>query len=128
MTQFDIKGPEPSKKEVEEKKRAVEEHVKPTFGSGEAFKLDANYRKLASFLELKPEDRDDVEVAQKVAFIRDYTGEKEELDAMVKIRDMIHKLGLPTQGKELVKSLYAYARLSKERERIDKEISLITKV
>lgn len=121
--QFDIVGPQPSQQEVEENRRATEEHVVPSFGSGDTFKVDPNYYRMANFLGLKDTDRLDSDIANKVSFIRDFTKEKSESDAMVKIRKMIRSLGISSQGKDLVTKLYAYTRLAKDREDIDKEIS-----
>lgn len=127
---FDIKGQEPSPQQIVETARATTgiHDVKPMFGSGDAFKLDPNYHKMADLLELGDEDRMDVELAQKLAYLRDFTGEKEEVDALLKVKQMIRDLGIPTKGKELTKTLYQYARLAKDRERIDKEIKVITNI
>ena len=130
MAGFDIKGPEPTSQQVEETARATTgiHDVKPSFGSGDAFKLDPDYHKMADLLGLKDDERMDIELAQKLAFIREFTGEKEEVDALLKVKQMIRDLGIPTIGKELTKTLYQYARLAKDRERIEKEIKVITNI
>ena len=127
---FDIKTQEPSPQQVTETARATSgiHDIKPSFTSGDAFKLDPNYHKMADLLGLKDEDRLDIGLAQKVAFIRDFTGEKEEVDALLKVKQMIRDLGITTVGRDLTKTLYQYARLAKDRERIDKEIKVITNI
>lgn len=123
---FDIQGKEPTSQEVTEAKRSVTENIKPMFGTGDAFKLDPNYHKMADLLGLDDGERMDIDLAQKLSYLRDFTGEKEEVDALLKVKQMIRDLGIPTRGKELTKTLYQYARLAKDRERIDKEIQVIT--
>lgn len=112
-----------------EKQKALDRNqnarIEPSFGSGDTYKYDMNYHKMADFLGLKKDDKMDFDIAQKVAYLRDFTKEKDELDAMVKIRDVIKQLGVTFQGKELVNHLYKYTRLYQDRIRVDKEISLL---
>lgn len=106
-------------------------------GGKENFKYDEKYHKMADFLGVKQDDKMDSELAEKIAFIRDFTGETEELEAMIKIRDMKRRLGTSIQGKDLVKALYQLARLEglkkdttqkyqKEMEKLNKEADLLT--
>jgi hypothetical protein len=129
---FDIKGPilppEVVAKQEREETRRVEEHVTPTFTRGDEYKLDPNYHKMADLLGLKDDERLDVDIAQKLSFLRDFTGEKEEVDALLKVKQMIRDLGISSRGKELTKTLYQYARLAQEREKINKEIKVITNI
>ncbi len=122
---FDIAGKPDSPQQIAEGARSVTEHVKSTFGSGDAYKLDPNYHKLADLLGLADDERMDLDIAHKLSFLRDWTGETDEVDALLKIKQMSKELGLSTKGKELTKSLFVYARLINDRERIDKEISLV---
>lgn len=128
---FDIgsKGeiPQPTiqEKAEEARKSDFDGKIGTTVSSGNLFRTDPNYLEMADFLGLDDSDRMDVEIAQKVAFIRDSTKMTDEIDARLRIKDMIRDLGLSSKGKDLVKSLYKYTRLYSERERIDKEISLI---
>jgi hypothetical protein len=122
---FDLKGPVETPQQVAESSRMNTNNIRTSFGSGDAFKLDPNYHKLADLLGLRDDERMDLDIAHKLSFLRDWTGETDEVDALLKIKQMSKELGLTTKGKELTKSLFVYARLINDRERIDKEISLV---
>lgn len=124
MSNIIIASP-PTEQQVKEQARKADNNVVTSISSKSAFKYNVKYHKMTDFLGLTTDDKMDSDLAEKVSFIRDYTKEKDELDAMVKIRDMIRDLGLQSKGKELVVNLYKYARLASERERIDKEINLL---
>jgi hypothetical protein len=112
--------PEPTKTE---QKPSPEQSVSTP---GEAsFKFDKDYHGLSDFLGLSQEDRLNEEVAQKVSFIRDFVDEVDELDATIKIRDLIRSLGVPEKGKTLVKTLYEYTRLESQKDTIEKKQSLL---
>lgn len=123
-----ITPPPPTPQQAEEQKRnsSGKHDIKSAISADTAFKYNYDYHKMADFLGVKKDDKMDKDVAEKIAYIRDYTKEKDELDAMVKIRDMIKSLGFQSQGKDLIINLYKYVRLASEREKIDKEIDLIT--
>lgn len=123
---FDIQGPAQTPQQKEEASRANDEHVSLSFGTGDAYKLDMNYHKMADFIGLNDQERMDQKVANKVAYLRDFTKEVDDLDAMIKIRDLKKSMGLQSKGKDLLNNLYQYARLIQERQRIDKEMSLIS--
>lgn len=120
-----IPVPAVSKEQVAEEQKVATGRYEASGGSGDTYKADPNYHKMADFLGLQQQDRIDSDMANKIAFIRDATKETDELDAMVKIRDMIKQLGVSYQGKELVNKLYQYTRLSANMETIQKEMSLL---
>lgn len=95
-----------------------------SLSADDQWKYDPNYLKMADFLGLQDMDRHDYDVAKKIAFLRDFTEAKEEVDAKIKLKEIIADLGVQSKGKELVKHLYEYARLYQDKTRIDKEMSL----
>lgn len=123
---FDIKGVEQTTTQIQEAARATTQKVEPVFGQADAFKYNPEYNQMADFLGLDGEERHNIEWANKINFIREFTKESDETNARVKIKEMMRSLGINTKGKELIKTLYQYSRLAQEREKIDKEISLIT--
>lgn len=110
---------------VEQQNPTSEGRIEPSMTEGEAYRYDPKYYKMTSFLGLQEGDRYDTDVANKIAFIRDFTGEKSEVDAMIQIKKMIKKLGIPVKGKELVQTLFQYARLKSDEQTIRKELSLL---
>lgn len=97
----------------------------PSMTEGEAYRFDPKYHRMTDFLGLQEGDKFDTDTANKIAFIRDFTGEKSETDAMIKIKKIIRKMGIPVKGKELVKTLFQYARLKSDQENIKKELQLL---
>lgn len=121
-----IVGPEETPKQIEEAARKADQNVQQAGGNKEdALKMNMEYQKMADFLGVKTEDKGDMELAGKISAIRDYVREPDELNAMIRIRDIIRSLGIQSKGKDLINNLYQYVRLASDRERIDKEISLL---
>ena len=118
-----ITAPPPTPQQVAERERQNITNVRTSFGSGDYFKYDPNYHRMADFLGLSEENKNDLTIAQKVSFLRDFTGEKTEVDAMVRIKGIIRELGLPMKGKELLDELYKYTRLAQERDSVNKKIT-----
>lgn len=95
-----------------------------SFSGSDTWRYDPHYLQMTEFLGVKDEDRHDDNLAKKISFIRDFTGEKDETEAKVKIKQMIRELGISSQGKEMINQLYQYARLAQDKQRIEKEMSL----
>jgi hypothetical protein len=119
-----IPEPAPTVEEVNNAKTIAEADVKPVSGTATAWKYNADYHKMTDYIGLSQEDKMDENIAKKVSFIRDYTNAKDELDAMVQVRNFRKELGLNTQGKELLDTLYKFLRLKSQRDTLDKEMSL----
>ena len=124
----DIIPPPPTVEEVAQKKNeeiTIGKQPPTLVNRDVSWKYNPDYGQMVEFLGVKDEDRFDEEVAEKVSFLRDFTKADNETDAKVKIKEIIKSLGVSYRGKELVKHLYQYARLSADKERIDKELSLL---
>jgi len=123
---FDIQTPEGKEGQVDPSLiPQPESKISLPVDGGVPFRTNPDYHKMADFLGLKNEDRLDEEVAQKISYIRDFTKADNEIEAMVKIKEIKRMLGEPTQGKLLVNKLYQYVRLSGQKEMIEKEMSLL---
>lgn len=123
---FDIKSNQPTEAVAQQAATLTKtEDIKTTSTPADSYKYNPQYHAMADLLGLQDEDRLDLEIAQKISFLRDFTSEKEEVDAKIKLKQMIKDLGLSSRGRDLVKNLYQFARLSQEKTRIEKELSLI---
>lgn len=122
---FDIGVTPQGQQEVITKAPMPEANVQPASSSRDTYKYNPEYHQMADFLGVDPELRMDIEIAQKIAFLRDFTSEKEEVDAKLKLKNIMRELGVNMKGKELINHLYRYARLSQDRQKIDKEMSLL---
>lgn len=88
------------------------------------WRYDPNYQRMARFLGLTHEESMDERMASKISFLRDFTNEKDEVEAIGKIKGIVKGLGVTFRGRELIDHLYEYARLEQDRQRIQKEIDL----
>lgn len=86
---------------------------------GESWKYNPDYHRLSDFFGIDIHDRQDFNLAKKVAFLDDWTGTKipkgtlqDRMAEMIKVRKT---LGIPTIGKDLVGQLYQIARLEVDR-------------
>jgi len=94
-----------------------------------SYRYNPDYHKLADFLGIDKEKRDDLSIAEKLDLIREWgikkTGSTQLIDTLMAIKKLKRKLGLNLQGETLVKALYKYLRLSLEKETIKKEMELL---
>lgn len=125
MSNLIVPPPLTEQQVTEEKRRDEVKDITPIGTKADGFKYNKDYHQMADFLGLQAEDKMDEELAGKIAQIRDWIDEKDELEAMIKIKTMIRELGVSVKGKELVIELYKFAKLAKQREEIDKKISLL---
>lgn len=95
-----------------------------SFGAIDAWKYNPDYYKMADFLGIKHEDKVDDEVARKVLYLKEFTGSSNAVDAMYKIRSMIHQMGISSKGKDALIQVYRYARLQQDKMSIEKEMGL----
>lgn len=98
-----------------------------TFNNHDVYKYNMDYRQMADFLGLKSEDALNEDVAKRVSFLRDFTGQKNETAARIELRKLAKKLGIQAQGKELVTELYKFARLAHDKKQIEQELKLMKK-
>lgn len=80
---------------------------------GDTWKYHPEYNRMAEFLGIGKSEREDLGVAQKLSYLRDWAGESSKIDtALWRIRQVAKRMGVNTQGKTLVNDLYQYVRLS----------------
>lgn len=99
---FDIGVTPQGQQEVITKAIMPEANVQPASSSRDTYKYNPEYHQMADFLGVDPELRMDIEIAQKIAFLRDFTSEKEEVDAKLKLKNIMRELGVNMKGKELI--------------------------
>jgi hypothetical protein len=82
---------------------------------GDAWQHNPEYNHVADYLGLDPYDRQDLDTANKISFIRDWAGgesKSEDLNpALVKVWELRKKLGTQRIGKDLVSELYQAIRI-----------------
>lgn len=91
---------------------------------------DLDYHRVADFFDVVYEDRKLPDMEEKLGFLREWakeqSGSEDRLEQMTALNALKKRLGINTKGKDLVKTLYKYARLDQDRRRIEKEMSLLT--
>jgi len=97
---------------------------------GDSYKYNPDYHKFADFLGVDAELRSDHDLAQKIATIYDWGkenlhGNGDRVDVSMAIKNLKSFLGTNLQGEELVKKLYQWVRLDRDRRRIEKEMELL---
>lgn len=84
------------------------------------WKYDPDYHRLAEFLGVDRFDREDFEIAKKIALIADWAGfnkGKDVIAAQESVTKLRHKLGVQFVGKPLVTELYKIIRLDQTRQK-----------
>ena len=82
---------------------------------GDAWQHNPEYNHVADYLGLDPYDRQDIDTANKVSFIREWAGSEsnsQDLNpALVKVYELRKKLGTQRLGKDLINELYGAIRI-----------------
>lgn len=91
---------------------------------------DADYHRVADFLEVTYDERKDVKLAEKMAYLYDWakteTGSEDRIKRLEAIKGLQKRLGISQTGKETIKKLFQYTRLDQDRKRIEAEMGLLT--
>ena len=94
------------------------------------FMDDIDYHRVADHFEVDYETRRDENLAKNLSFIFDWAKTQTKSDDRVLnlevLRGLTKNLGINYKGKELVKKLYQWTRLDQQRQRIEKEMGLMT--
>jgi hypothetical protein len=95
---------------------------KPTDADSEVeFKYNPTYHKFAEFLGVDKYKRENIEAANKMSFIYDWSknivGSESSTKIIKHVSDYIGELGIQFRGNELVNHLYQRARLHADRVR-----------
>lgn len=84
----------------------------------DVWQYNPDYNRFAEVLGIDRHERADIDVARKIAVLRDYfdIGKKlTEVQARSAVLTMKQELGVPFRGKELVDELFQHARLEMDR-------------
>ena len=91
---------------------------------GDLYMYDKDYHRFCQYLGIDRYKREDIDVARKVAYVRDFLdiGKKlSEVEALSKLDDMRKGMGLTGQGILVLDELYQRTRLEDDRNR-EKEV------
>jgi len=93
------------------------------------FFANPDYLRMANFLGLSRDSREDLSIAEKVDFLAEWarrkTNSDNQTDWMIALKDLQKKLGLNVRGRTLVNELFKYTRLSLQKEDLEKQMVLI---
>lgn len=79
---------------------------------GDAFKYDPEYQRTADYIGMGRDDREDIDTANKLSFVKEWTKGKTLEESLQKMYDLRRRLGTQTVGRTLVNEMYHYLRLT----------------
>lgn len=87
------------------------------------------YNRVADFLGIDYETRQDPRMAEKIDFMFKWgqteSGSEDRLKSLVAIQNLIKGLGYTEKGPEMIKKVYKWMRLDSTRKRVETEMTLI---
>jgi len=89
---------------------------------GDEWKYNEDYHKTANFLGVDKYDRNDLEVAKRLSFIRDWAEKKNKKNPYDQIYQLRKRLGVQDIGPTLVNQLFQHLRLAQDTEKKKKII------
>lgn len=105
--------------------------VEPKVGDSKlGYMDDIEYHRMAELLDVDYETRKDHHVADKLSYLYDWAkeaiGNEDRLKIVEHIRHTARGLGLNMVGNALVTKLHQWARLDSQRQRLEREMNIIT--
>lgn len=87
---------------------------------GDTWKYDPDYHRIAGYLGLDSQARQNYRVYQKVSYLMNMASRKakssEVVDQMHQLNKFKKSLGTNSQGETLINTMYQYARLEQDRQ------------
>lgn len=94
-----------------------------------ALRLNPEFTQMTELLGVEFGDVREGDMVSKIEFLYNWgsnqEGTPDKIDSILAVKNLIKSLGYSFKGKDLVNKLYKYTRLSTDRRRIEKEMSLL---